>query len=33
MINDEHVVLVKNNVDDETSQFSTINRKDNIYHP
>ena len=27
MINDEDVALVKNNVDDETSQLSAINRK------
>ena len=30
MLNDEDVALVKNNVDDETSQFSTINRKDDM---
>ena len=30
MINDEDVVLVKNNVDDETSQLSTIYRKDDM---
>ena len=30
MINDEDIVLVKNDVDDETSQFNTTNRKDDI---
>ena len=30
MINDEDIALVKNNVDDETSQSSTINGKDDI---
>ena len=30
MINDEDVVLVSNDVDDETNQCSTINRKGDI---
>ena len=30
MINDEDVALVKHNVNDETSQSSTINRKDDM---
>ena len=30
MINDEDVALVKNNFDDESSQFSRINRKDDM---
>ena len=30
MINDKDVVLVSNNVDDETSHFSAINRKDDM---
>ena len=30
MISDEDVALVKNNIDDETSQLSTINRKDDM---
>ena len=30
MINDEDVALVKNNVDNETSQLSAINRKDDM---
>ena len=31
MINDEAVVLVKNNVEDETSQLITTNREDDRY--
>ena len=30
MINDEDVVLVKTNVEDETSQLITTNRKDDM---
>ena len=30
MINDDNVILVKNNVDDDTSQFSTLYRKDHM---
>ena len=30
MINDEDVALVKNNVDNKTSELSTINRKDDM---